>query len=172
MATIQKLNGEESMNNQNFETENLDNFFEETNAEQYEVSEVIQQKANKAKNFALVAMIVSGALFLLLIGTFAFSMVFPSLGYLAILTIPISIAGAVIEVILMIGAIILNIIALVNAGKQQKEFKLYKDGPEKDALESTIKLGRIFTYIGAGVAALALILIGPLNFLEMILSII
>lgn len=160
------------MNNQNFETENFDTYFEDSGADRYEVSEAIQQKANKAKNFALVAMIVSGALFLLLIGTFAFSMMFPSLGYLAILTIPISITGAVIEVILMIGAIILNIIALINASKQRKEFKLYKDGPEKDALESTIKLGRIFTYIGAGVAALALILIGPLNILEMILSII
>lgn len=157
------------MNNQGWEN-NIDNGFFVDDFEKYEVSEAIQERAQSAKNFALVSMIVSGVLFLLLIGSFGFSLLFPSVGFLAILALPLAIGCAVLEILLMIGAIVLNIIALVRAIKQRKEFNLYKDGPEKDKLETTLKLGRIFTYIGVGVAALALIMIIPLNLLEFVLS--
>ena len=157
---------------QAFENNSIDKFFEKSGSEEFEVSETIRHRARSAKNFALVSMILSGALFMLLIGSFSFALLIPSLGYFAILTLPISFFCSVLEGVLMIGAIILNIIALVNTGKQQKEFKLYNDGSEKDALQSTIRLGRIFTYIGMGVAALALLLIIPLNLLEFLLAII
>ena len=162
--------GEKTMNDQKFEIDSVNDFFDDNEFEKYEVSEVIQQRTNSAKNFALVSMIVSGILFLLLIGSYGFSLLFPSIGIWAIFTIPFYVACTILEGILMIGAIILNIIALINSSKQQKEFKLYNDGPEKDALKATINLGKIFTYVGAGVAALALILIVPLNFLEFVLS--
>ena len=154
-----------------FENDPMNDFFEDGGSDKYEISEAIQQRACSARNFALISMIVSGVLFALLIGTFTFAMMFPSMGLLGILTLPFSIAGAVIEFILMISAIILNVIALVNSIKQQKEFKLYKDGPEKDRLQKTVTLGKIFTYIGVGVAALALIMIIPMNLLEFVLSI-
>ena len=159
------------MNDQFFEVEAVNDYFNDSASEKYDVTEAIQQRAKSAKVFSLVAMIVSCALFLLLVGTFAFAMVFPSMGIFAILTLPFSITTAVLEVILMIGAIVLNIIALVNTIKQQKEFKLYLDGPEKDALQATVNISKIFTFIGVGVAALALILILPLNILEFVLSI-
>ena len=158
------------MNDQFIETNSVVEFYDE-DFDKYEVNEFIQQTAKSAKNFALVSLIVSGVLFLLIVGSFVFAIMFPSGIVLAILTLPIAIACAVVEILLLIGAIVLNVIALINAGKQQKEFKLYNDGPEKDKLESTIKLGRIFTYIGAAIAGLALILILPLNIFEFLFSI-
>ena len=159
------------MNDQIFENDPMEELFEDDGSDRYEVSEVIIERAKNARNFALISMIVSCALLFLLVGTLSFSVMFPSSLVLAVITLPISIVGAIIEFILMIGAIILNIIALMNSIKQQKEFKLYVDGPEKDALEKAVKLGKIFTYIGVGVAALALVSIIPLNLMEFVLSI-
>ena len=41
------------MNDQKFEIDNANDFFEDDGFEKYEVSEVIQQRTNSAKNFAL-----------------------------------------------------------------------------------------------------------------------
>ncbi len=158
------------MNNEIYETTAVDQFFD-NNTEKYEISELIQERAVKARTFALITMIVSGVCLILLLGSFAFSLFFPSFGLLALFTLPLTILGVVIEVILMIGAIAMNIIALVNANNQKKELKHYVDGPEKERLRSTVQLGQVFTYIGVGVAALALVLIFPLNLLEIVLSI-
>ena len=144
----------------------------EEDVEKYDISELIQQRAEKATTFALVSMIISGALFLLLIGSFLFALLFPAGFILAIIMLPISFVLTLIELALMVTAIILNIIALKNAIQQKKEFSLYKDGPEKDILEAKIKRGQIFTYIGVGVAALSLLLIIPLNVIEFLCSII
>ena len=156
------------MNNEIYETTSTDGFFDE-NSEKFEISELIQERAVKAKNFALAAMIVSGALFLIMIGSVVFSFLMFS-PILTLISLPISIISVILEIVLMIGAIVMNIIALVNANKQQKELLLYTDGPEKDRLRKTVKLGQIFTYIGVGVAALSLFLIVPLNVLEFVLS--
>lgn len=170
LSIKKQIHSEENMNNQNMPNNLSNDVFYDNSFERYEVTDVIQQRAASAKNFALISMIVSCALLAILILSFGFALIFPSLGYLAILTIPISIICTLVEILIMIGAIVLNIIALSKAIKQQKEFKLYNDGPEKEALIKIINLGKIFTFIGVGVAVLSLILIVPLNILEFLFS--
>jgi hypothetical protein len=157
------------MDNQFYETQPVNEFFDDNGSDKYEISELIQERAKSAQTFALISMIVSGALLFLVIGSFIFQlMMFSPL--LSLLALPVTVISVILEIILMIGAIVMNIMALVNASKQSKELKLYNDGPDKDILSKTVKLGKIFTYIGVGVGALALVLIIPLNVLEFLVT--